>query len=223
MTRYFMTGTPLAGCEITMMLTPNFLPRGGGMLARYKYTAADCDCGHCIMAEKKKQPCAGANQCVCFDERLAAGYWAHGDLIERLIKEIDMRKLTGRTRRLLTPQTATPFRDEAHKNRMTSITAAATRESTPCTAAVFLLSADSDLWERSGGAIRGNAIDFGGINAGGIGLDGYTLLQTAKDLYLGGCRLTTDELCDPQIVSDELFRLIISAFVIRRYGLHANM
>jgi len=217
-----MTGTPLAGYEIMMMMNPNFLSRGGGMLARHKYTAEDCDCRYCIMAEKKNQPCAGAGQCVCFDERLAAGCWTHGELAECLINEIGVKKLTGRTKRLLPPQTPTLFRDEAHKKRMTSITTAATRDPAPYTAAVFLLSADPDLWEQSRQAICGGSINFGKISASDVGLDGYTLLQTAKDLYLGGCRLTTEELCDPQIVGDELFRLIVSAFVIRRYGLHAN-
>jgi len=36
-----MTGTPLAGYEIVMMMNPNFLPKGGGILAKHKYTAAD--------------------------------------------------------------------------------------------------------------------------------------------------------------------------------------
>ena len=220
MTRYFMTNTLLAGVEVLMMLPPGFQPRGGGIFARHKYTPADCDCGYCQRTEKKKQPCAGAAKCVCFDERLTAGCWTLGELAECLAKEIAIGKLTGRTRRLLPPRTSSPFRDEAHLKRMTAMTAAATmRESNPYAAAVFLLSADPILWMKSRQAIRSGSIDFNKASARGVGLDGYTLLQTAKDLYLGGSRLTTEELCDRQIVGDELFRLIVSAFVIRRYGL----
>ena len=223
MTRYYMTNTPLAAIEVMMMYPPGFKPRGGGMLSRHKYTAADCDCKYCHRTEKKKKPCAGATKCVCFDDRLTAGCWTHGELVECLIKEIAVRKLTGRTNRLLPPQTSTPFTDEAHLRRMSSVTAAATREPSPFTAAVFLLSANPALWMKSRQAIHGGSINFNRMNAGGVGLDGYTLLQTAKDLYLGGSRLTTEELCDRQIVGDELFRLIVSAFVIRRYGLPVKM
>ena len=198
MTKYHMTGTSLAGYEIMMMMVPNFRPIGGGLLTKHKYADAGC---------------------ACFDSRLTAGCRTHGELAGRLIKEIAVSKLTERTRRLLPPQTSSPFKDEAHRSRTNSIAAAMTRESVPFTAAVFLLSADPALWKQVCQAICGNSIDLGKISARGIGMDAYTLLQTAKDLYHGGCRLTTAELCDPRFVSDELFRLIISAFVIRRYGL----
>jgi hypothetical protein len=223
MTRYYMTNTPLAAIEVMMMYPPGFKPRGSGMLSRHRYTAADCDCRYCHRTEKKKKPCAGAAKCVCFDDRLTAGCWTHGELVECLIKEIAVRKLTERTRRLLPPQTTTLFIDEAHLMQTSTIAAAVPRESTPYTAAAFLLSADPILRRKARQALQNGSIDFGKVDTRGLSLDGYTLLQTAKDLYLGGCRLTPDDLCDPQLIGDELFRLIISAFVIRRYGLPANI
>ena len=220
MSRYFMRGTPLAGLEKTMMLPPNFRPRGGGVsVRRYQYTSTDCDCRYCLKAEKEKRPCGEPTGCVCFEERLAAGCWTHGELAECLIKEIAVKRLTDRALRLLPPQISTPFKNQAHRQRMTSIAAAMKRDSSPYTAAAFLLSADPTLWKKSQQAIRGGVVDFGKIDVRGVGPDGYALLQTAKDLYHGGCRVTTDELCDPHIISDRLFRLIIRSFVIRRYGL----
>jgi hypothetical protein len=218
MSKYFMRGTPRAGFEIMMMIPPNYNPRGGGMLVNHKYTAADCDCRYCVKTEKKKPPCRTAEECVCFEERLEAGCWTLSDLAGLLAKEIAVSRLTGRISRLL-PQTSIPFKDEAHRKRMTSVAAAMTRESTPFTAAVFLLSADPALWRSSRLAVCNGTVDFGKINVRGMAADSYTLLQTAKDLYHGGCRLTTEDLCDTQVISDRMFRLIVSAFVIRRYGL----
>lgn len=223
MPRYFMRETSLAGLEKMMMTPPSHRPRGGGLhIQTHQYTADDCDCQYCVKAEKKAKVCKTADNCDCFAERLAAGCWTHGELAEYLVREINLQNLTTRTRRLLPPQTPNPFGSRAHRQRMTAIAAAMNREPSPYTAAAFLLSADAVLWKKSRCALCGSSVDFGKIDVRGISPDGYALLQTAKDLYCGGCRITTEELCDPDLVSDELFRLIISAFVIRRFGLFAS-
>lgn len=223
MPRYFMRETPLAGLEKMMMTPPTHRPRGGGLhIQSHQYTASDCDCQYCLKAEKETRVCQTAADCDCFAERLAAGCWTHGELAECLAREIAVQRLTDRTRRLMPPQMPNPFVSRAHQQRMTSIAAAMNREPSPYTAAAFLLSADTVLWKKSCCALCGRAVDFGKIDVRGISQDGYTLLQTAKDLYHGGCRITTEELCDSGMISDSLFRLIISAFVIRRYGLFAG-
>ncbi|MDL2293796.1 hypothetical protein LJC60_04110 [Ruminococcaceae bacterium OttesenSCG-928-D13] len=220
MPTYFVQSTPLAGLERMMMTPPNHRPRGGGIsICRYKPTATDCDCRYCVKAEKRKRHCHGVLDCVCFEERLTANCWTHGELAQRLIREVRMPKLSERTRQLLPRQTTTPFLRESHRQRMQSITAAAKREYTPYTAAAFLLSSDPTLWKKSRPALREIAVDFNRIDSAGTEMRVHTLLQAAKDLYHGTCRLTTGELCDRELISDELFRLIVSAFVIRRYGL----
>jgi hypothetical protein len=220
MTRYFMAGTHLAGLEIMMMTPPNFLPRGTGV--KHRYPASECACRNCIKAEKRKRPCRRAAECCHFDERLVAGCWSHGELAEKLTAEIQHKGLLDRTRTLLPPQTASPFADEAHRKRTVNVTAGMTREQSPFTSAVFLLSADLSLWRRSRQGIVGGAVDFGRVDTHDIGQDSRALLQTAKDLYHGGCRLTPDMLCNPRVIRDRLFRLIVSGFVIRRYGLPAE-
>lgn len=223
MPKYYLRETPLANIEVMMMVPPGFKPRGGEMPSRHKYATADCDCKYGLKAEKKKRLCRSADNCVCFKERFIAGRWTLGELVECFAKEIAETKLIKRIRRLLPLQTSSPFKDEAHHKRTISIATVMTRELIPYTAVVFLLSADPTLWRESWQAVRGGLINFNRIDKHDISLDGYTLLQTAKDLSLGGCRLTIDELCDPQLINDELFRLIISAFVIQRYGLTTEM
>lgn len=220
MPTYFVQDTPLAGLERMMMTPPNHRPRGGGISSRlYRPSTSDCDCRYCSKAENRKRRCHGVLDCVCFEERLAASCWTHGELAQRLICEVRMLRLSERTRQLLPWQTASPFLKESHRQRMESITAAAKREHTPYTAAAFLLSADPALWKRARPALHEDTVDFNKIGSVGAEMRAHLLLQIAKDLYYGTCRLTTGELCDRELISDELFRLFVSAFVIRRYGL----
>lgn len=120
MPRYFMRDTPLAGLEKTMMGIPNFSPRGGGTMS-YRYTAADCDCRYCIKNRERKKLCHGAADCICFEERLTARCWTHGELAGRLMYDTAIPKLAARTRQILPPPTPTPFRSQEHAQRMTSI------------------------------------------------------------------------------------------------------
>nr|WP_304059617.1 hypothetical protein [Enterocloster clostridioformis] len=85
-------------------------------------------------------------------------------------------------------------------------------------AAVYLLSADSFLWGRAFPAVDSDIIRFQKIRIHGVDLDGYVLFHTAKDLYKGTCHISLSELIDPELVSEDTFRLVISAFLIRRYG-----
>ncbi|MDD4808377.1 MAG: hypothetical protein PHU30_07810, partial [Oscillospiraceae bacterium] len=86
------------------------------------------------------------------------------------------------------------------------------------TAAVFLLTADPFLWSKARPAVTQGNIDFPAIHIHGVDLDGYVLFHTAKDLYAGTKHISLSELTDPELVSDGAFRLIVTAFLIRRYG-----
>ena len=61
-------------------------------------------------------------------------------------------------------------------------------------------------------------IRFRDIFIRGVDLRGYILFHTAKGLYCGTKSLSLSELTDPELVDDEVFGLIIAAFLIRRYG-----
>lgn len=60
-------------------------------------------------------------------------------------------------------------------------------------------------------------IRFQEIRIHGVDLDGYVLFHTAKDLYKGTCHISISELIDPELVSEDTFRLVVSSFLIRRY------
>lgn len=85
-------------------------------------------------------------------------------------------------------------------------------------AALYLLSADRLLWEKAAGAVLPEMIRFREIRIQGIDLQGYVLYHAARDLYQGSGQISLSELTDPELVSSQTFRLVLSAFLIRRYG-----
>lgn len=112
------------------------------------------------------------------------------------------------------------YRDEWHQNRFLRQWQAAgdTPDSDAMCASLYLLTADDKLWEMAAQAVQPELIDFASICIRGIGLDGYVLFHTAKNLYKGTNRLSLSELTDPELISDEIFWTVITAFLIRRYG-----
>ena len=93
-----------------------------------------------------------------------------------------------------------------------------TAEEDAMCAALYLLSADRFLWGKAISAIEPDIIHFQKIHIHGVDLNGYVLFHTAKDLYQGTKHISLSELVDPELVGDMTFELIITAFLIRRYG-----
>ncbi|MCI6966595.1 hypothetical protein MR810_05685 [bacterium] len=51
--------------------------------------------------------------------------------------------------------------------------------------------------------------------------ENYTLYKIAKSIYTESGEVGVDELADPELVSTEVFHLVINAMLIYRYGLSA--
>ena len=49
-------------------------------------------------------------------------------------------------------------------------------------------------------------------------LEQYILFHAARDVYLGTKHIRLSELTDRELIPDEIFRLIVNAFVMERYG-----
>ena len=69
-------------------------------------------------------------------------------------------------------------------------------------AAVFLLSADKVLWERSKSAITRYYVNFDSIDLNGIPTDGYALYKAAKTVYSDDSDISLSELCDWTLIDD---------------------
>ena len=85
-------------------------------------------------------------------------------------------------------------------------------------AAVYLLSAHAALWQKTITAVRPDQIDFASVRLGDCTIQDYVLYRAAKGIFSGTLGATSEELADPELVSDDTLRLILCAAVTSRYG-----
>lgn len=217
MTARFMSNTPYANAEFEMQAIPGFTPRRSGMsISRFVYSSRDCDCGSCTYKSRKGK-CKSQTGCVCLRERLVAGCVPLSELLEVLTREVPVHPFVARVSRL-SGKSEPIFATAAHRQRFEAAWEEKEADFSGQTAALFLLTADAFLWSKAQSAVVLGSIDFSSIRIHGVDLDGYVLFHTAKDLYKGTKHISLSELTDPELVSDEAFRLIVTAFLIRRYG-----
>lgn len=86
-------------------------------------------------------------------------------------------------------------------------------------AAVFLLSADKLLWERSKSAFTSYSVNFGLIDLSGISTEGYALYKAARTVYNGDSDISLSELCDWTLLDDPTALTIFAGVMLRRNGI----
>ncbi len=192
MSRCFLTGTGYQELEIGMQLIPGFQPRRCGVIRGKP-------------KEMHGQP--------------------YGELVLLFLEEIPPSQLAVRIINLKNRGEVAGFmfRNSQHKKRFRQICGDRGYESL-CSnhgqaAAVFLLSADSFLWERAKPCITKKGIRYGEMAIRGIEPDGYALFCAAKEMCGGIPRLSLSELGDPDLISDGLLQVILSGILISRHGI----
>ena len=111
------------------------------------------------------------------------------------------------------------YKNEAHQHIFTAYVALSPyKYSSRFLAAIFLLSAEKELWLRARKAIDKKQIDFDKISRTELSSYGYTLLQLAQDFYTGTQHVSLQDLGDPYLISDRTCMLIIQAIGICREG-----
>lgn len=114
------------------------------------------------------------------------------------------------------------FRSMKHRNVFYSLLMGKRAESLKHTpnyaAAVFLLSADGELWNTAARHVMDTGIYFDRVKLGGVTLEQYILFHAAKDVYNGTKHIRLSELTDRELIPDEILRLIVNAFVIEKCG-----
>ncbi|MBQ7920667.1 MAG: hypothetical protein IJ324_12100 [Lachnospiraceae bacterium] len=114
------------------------------------------------------------------------------------------------------------FRNMKHRNDFYSLMmgkrAKMLKYTSNYAAAVFLLSADEELWE----TVRENVLDtgiyFDRVRLGSVTLEQYILFHAAKDVYNRTKHIRLSELADRELIPDEILKLIVNAFVIEKCG-----
>jgi len=85
-------------------------------------------------------------------------------------------------------------------------------------AALYLLTADRDLWRAAKYEIERKVIDFSKIRPKEYTTNNYTVFIVAKDIYDGETHITLKGICDRYLVSDKQFDLFVTAIHICRLG-----
>ena len=88
-------------------------------------------------------------------------------------------------------------------------------------AAVYLLSADKELWFRAKKAIDGKNIIFDQIDKKELSCYSYTLYRLAQDFYEGMQHIGLHDIGDTYLISDKTCALIINAINVCREGYDA--
>ena len=159
-----------------------------------------------------------APECIIFPERLEAGVVGYEELISTTFNY--NRILFSRLQTSIKYFPGSLWRDENHESRFLYATAGC-REvfvKPGYYAAVYLLTADEDLYKRCSQCFLRSSINFKNVRIQGIGTFGYTLLSYAKKLYGGRNDLPMGELLDEEIIPQEEFTLIVNAMMLNQHG-----
>lgn len=197
-----------------MQRVPGFKPRKGGISVSRLELPKVQECGS---GQTGGQGDCGPPGISC--ESIGNGCGRFSCLLGRFTGEVGFGPFTDRVSHL-EGSVGSTFRDEGHRERFQRqwrMQGDVPDKDAMC-ATLYLLTADQMLWGMAAQAVRPELIDFATIRIRGIGLDGYVLFHSAKDLYKGINRLSLSELTDPELISDGTFWTVITAFLIRRYG-----
>lgn len=210
----FMDETPLAGMEAQMQQVPGFRTRRSGIsVSRLELPRTQGGGG----SQTEGQGDFGSPGRSC--ESPGEGCGRLSSLLGRFTGEVNFGPFTDRMSHL-EGSAGNIYRDESHRRRFQEQwkEQGDVPDRDAMCAALYLLTADPVLWGMAVRAVQPELIDFAVICIRGIGLDGYVLFHSAKDLYKGTNRLSLSELTDPELISDGTFQTVITAFLIRRYG-----
>ena len=189
---FFLQGTALRDLESGMRQIPGFAPRRSGVI--------------------RGKP-----------ERTQAA--PYGELVLLFLEEIPPSRLAVRIINLKNRGEVKEFmfRSGQHKKRFREICGSGEYDFLHSdhgqAAAVFLLSADTFLWDQARLCITKQGIRYREMAVHGIEPDGYALFCAAKEMCGGTPRLSLSELGDPELISDRLLQVILSGILISRHGI----
>ena len=218
MGKYFVRNTPLAGLEQEMMLPPNFAPRGSSsaVLCGYSPHGVGIDCQSCHDHRRQSRRTL---VCLHITERLQVGAVTIAELAAETVRPWKHPGLKQRTVGIAGRIGGFHFEDQLHIARMLKMTKGEEGAvNSHWLAAVYLLSAHAGLWQKTLMAVERNQIDFTSIRLGDTSVREYILYRVAKGLCSDTLGASSEELADPELVSDNTLLLVLSAVLIARYG-----
>ena len=85
-------------------------------------------------------------------------------------------------------------------------------------AVLYLLTADHKLWSEARRHTQSGQIDLENMCIGAVSPDSYALWKATKEFQTRERQITLYELADRDVVSDNVFRLIVQAAAVARFG-----
>ncbi|MCM1300060.1 MAG: hypothetical protein NC203_07790 [Firmicutes bacterium] len=113
------------------------------------------------------------------------------------------------------------FRNEQHRNTYLKEVKNQSLSNYKLIAALYLLTADSKLWDTAKEFVGKDDIVFESIHLRNGSESSYALYCAAKDLYNGSRHLAIDDIADTGLIKGKAFALICNAMQIKRKGLAA--
>ena len=113
------------------------------------------------------------------------------------------------------------FRNNAHRAVFLEASRNMNRSNYALLAALYLLTADSRLWNQIKDCVHHNTIPFDQMKPKNHSTNSYAMLSVAKDLYLGTNHMSLCDLADTELIPPKIFVIICNSMAIYRLGLDA--
>lgn len=113
------------------------------------------------------------------------------------------------------------FRNTAHCAVFLEVSRNMNRSNYAALAALYLLAADSRLWNQVKDCVQHSQILFDQMKPKNHSTNSYALFSVAKDLYLGTNHMSLCDLADTELIPPKIFVIICNSMAIYRLGLDA--
>lgn len=186
-------------------------------IRKFTYSAEDVNCRNCTEYAAK----LGCRHEVCpfLTERIEAGVVSYQSAVKAMIPRRSI--LWNRLSALIQNYPDYLWADSNHKTRMElfnhQLGYNKSRNTPSYYAAMYLLTSNQGLFNRTGNCFYRSGIEFGYATLNGISAHDNVLFQAAKGLR-NARGVTEAELAYPNQIDDAAFRLIINAMLIAKYG-----
>lgn len=185
----------------------------------FKYEMEDVECKFCT---EYNGSLGGCTQKICpwLAERIEAGVVGYEEaLLDSFPRDSDLKERLRTAVRLFH---GSLWLNEDHRQRMEAMKAREgfqRRRDTPAYfAAMYLLTANDDLFLRSANCFCRHGIEFDYGTLKDISPHSYTLFSAARDIYAEGSGVALADLANSEVVDTLAFSLIVNALLVARYG-----
>ncbi|MSU03348.1 hypothetical protein [Tissierella pigra] len=221
MSKLFMYGTSLEGIEQLMVMIPNFQPRRSGIVINNYFNCegvvGDCNCNVINISNR-------CNDWGYIHSSILSNFDKVGykKLIKECFGKIKNYSFKNRLKLLANSFKGEIFLNNVHKERFYSVIYEQDFDiydiSPRYIAVIFLLTSDETLWSLQEHTVKPNEFDFNKCNLKQISTDGYAVYQMAKTIWTGKESIEISEIADVDLIDDKVFKAIINASLITRYG-----